>query len=484
MLSATTNRRAAAALVILLIGTFTLGVATTPVAAQTTTQENSTVTNSTDTDRSLIYQFDDSDAELRSVTYDNGTAFVTLGIPEGGSPETLSVAEAGLEESGSFSYQTVRVIPGEEVTVEIPVRSPEITVTTSSDGYYHQGDVGVSVVEQPTDQLIQIGALSGVIGSIIALGLVIGQLRRRHSNTYEELYSDRRVKIEEDPVEGIYEWLLRALKNTAESKLRIALVGALVLVLVGMAAGAVPTPGEIWSGLSDTQRLITVGSLGAAVVALGPVYLLVKRIWNPDREFVLDLDSKDVYRAADGDKSGSVATYSAPPERIDDLEVDGGLTTLSTPGGRCHLVRGFDPEANEADGNPPYLHDDREVSIEADKIEANRQELTDLAQIARNLWAAMSTFRVTADTAAVRDIDANIRHTLSAGGDSLEGVLQQAVEGTRYEGTYQPDPGNNDSEEPDSPDANPTSDGDKTGSSESDPVVGPDSGGSTGGEPA
>ncbi|WP_049923900.1 hypothetical protein [Halopiger djelfimassiliensis] len=479
MLSDKTKRHAAAALVILLIGTLTLGVVTTPAAAQTTTPENSTVTNDTDTDRSLIYQFDDSDAELRSVTYDNGTAFVTLGIPEGGSPETLSVADAGLEESGSFSYQTIRVIPGEEVTVEIPVRSPEITVTTSSDGYYHQGDIGVSVVDQPTDQLIQIGALSGVIGSIIALGIVIGQLRRRHSNTYEELYSDRRVKIEEDPVEGIYEWLLRALKNTAESKLRIALVGALVLVLVGMAAGTVPTPGEIWDGLSDSQRLLVAGSLGASIVALGPVYLLVKRIWNPDREFVLDLDSKDVYRAADGDKSGSIATYSAPPERIDDLDVDGAMTTLSTPGGRCHLVRGFDAEANEAEGNPPYLHDDREVSIEADRIEANRQKLTDLAQIGRDLIASMSTFRVVADANAVRDIDASIRDSLSAGGDSLEQVLVDAVEGTRYEGTYQPDKPESDAEEPDPSDSNPTPDADNTGSSGADVTADADGGGST-----
>ncbi|WP_089786476.1 hypothetical protein [Natronobacterium haloterrestre] len=468
-------------MVIALIGTLTLGVG---VADPVSAQQNETVTNETATDDTpdeLIYQFE-SGAELQSVTYDNGTAYIQLASPD--RPTTVAIGEGALEESGSFNFKTIRLRSEEERLVTLDVRDQAVVITSGDDGYYHEGDVGVSVVDRPTNELIQIGALSGVVGSIIALALVIGQLRRRHSNTYEELYSDRRVKIEEDPVEGIYEWLLRALKNTAESKLRIALVGALVLVFVGMAAGTVPTPGEIWSGLSDTQRLLVAGSLGASVVALGPVYLLVKRIWDPDREFVLDLDSKDVYRAADGDKSGSVATYSAPPERIDDLEVDGQLTTLSTPGGRCHLVRGMDPEANEAEGNPPYLHDDREVSIEADRIEANRQTLTDLAQIGRDLIAAMSTFRVTADAAAVRDIDANIRHTLSAGGDSLEDVLQQAVEGTRYEGTYQPDPGDKDVEEPDSPDANPTPDGEKTGSSEGGPAVDADSGGSTGGEPA
>jgi hypothetical protein len=51
----------------------------------------------------------------------------------------------------------------------------------------------------------------------------------------------------------------------------------------------------------------------------------------------------------------------------------------------------------------------------------------------------MSAFRVTADAAAMRDIDDGIRDTVSAGKDSMEDVLTDAVAGTRYEGTYQPD---------------------------------------------
>jgi hypothetical protein len=76
------------------------------------------------------------------------------------------------------------------------------------------------------------------------------------------------------------------------------------------------------------------------------------------------------------------------------------------------------------------------VSLEASKIEQNRQSLTDLATIGRDLLASMTTFRVTADTAAMKDIDAGLRQTVSAGTDSLEDVLRDAVAGTRYEGTY------------------------------------------------
>ncbi|OYR59848.1 hypothetical protein DJ83_11180 [Halorubrum ezzemoulense] len=423
-------------MVITLVTIFASVALVAGAAAPVSAQAANTADNGTD-ERSLVYQFDDSDAELRHVEYQNGSALVTLGMREGGSPETLSVGEGALEDSGSFSYETVRVLPGREVVVELPVDDPAVVITTPSDGYYHEGDIGVSVVDEPTDGLIQIGALSGVIGSVLALALVVGQLRRRHSNSYEELYSDRRIKIEEDPVEGAYEWALRGLKRTAQSKLRLALIGALFILIVGMAAGTVPTPGDVWGGMGDSQRLLFVGSLGTSIVAVAPVYILVKRVWDPNREFVLDLDARDVYRAAGGDKSGSVATYSAPPERIDDLDVDGSTTTMSTPGGRCHLVRNLKPESNEAEGSPPYLEDDREVSLEASKIEQNRQSLTDLATIGRDLMASMTTFRVTADTAAMKDIDAGLRETVSAGSDSLEDVLADAVAGTRYEGTYQ-----------------------------------------------
>ena len=166
------------------------------------------------------------------------------------------------------------------------------------------------------------------------------------------------------------------------------------------------------------------------------MYYLADRLYNPDRDFVLDLDSKDVYKAKSGDKSGTVAAYSAPPEQVAEMDVDGSMTTVGTPGGRAHLVRGFDPEENSASGNPPEMDNDRLASIHAVHIKKNRGVLQDLALIGKDLIGGMTSFRVIADTKAMKDMDQGLRDTVSAGQDSLDDVLEQAVEGTRYEGAY------------------------------------------------
>jgi hypothetical protein len=410
-----------------------------PAAAATPATPEGPATNETadsleEKEDSIIHQFDTGE-ELVDVTFSDGEAAVTLRSPE--SATTMAVSEGVMDGTGSFSYQQVRLMPGEEQTIRLPVREEAVAVTTSSAGYYYEGDVGLLVVSStPTDELLQLAGLSGVAGSVVALGIVIGVLRRRHENSYRELFSDERVRIEEDPIEGVWQWVVRSLRSTASSKIQLALTALTGAYVLAVATGVVMGPFETWTALSDSQRLLVVGTLAATVVAVIPVYLLVSRIWSPNREFVLDLDSRDVYAAAGGDKSGSVAAYSAPPSRIADLEVDGSMTTVSTPGGRCHLVRELEPEKNTAAANPPYLEDDREVSIEAAKIEQNRQSLTDLATIGRDLLASMTTFRVTADAASMRDIDAGLRETVSAGSDSLEDVLRDAVAGTRYEGTY------------------------------------------------
>jgi hypothetical protein len=461
-------------LLLFIIGLTLVSSVASPAVAQSSNQTQ-TATETDTPSRAIVYQFDDGE-ELVDVRFDNGTVYATVRATERSGPSTFSIAEAGLEDSGSFSFQSVRVMPGERVTVELNgLDSNEITVTTSNDGYYYHGDVSPPVVGRPTSELMQLSAVSGVIGSSIALGIIIGLLKRRHSNNYKELFSDRRHKIERDPVEGVWEFVGRELKNARESKIILSGLGltGTYVILVGL--GRVSSPGEIWAGMPDGQRVILVGSVAASLLALGPMYLLAKRLWDPAREFVLDLDARDVYRSSDGDSSGSVAAYSAPPERVNDLDVEGSPTSIGTPGGRCHLVRDFDPEENTAEASPPELADDREVSIEAAKIDHNREILTDLATIGRDLIGAMSAFRVTADSAAMKDIDAGLRTTLSAGQDSLEDVLADAVAGTRYEGTYQPD--NDTQESPDTDDEEQTTNDDSEPELEADDEDEADGGG-------
>ena len=431
------TRAAIATLVILAVA---VG-ASAPAAAQTTVtiDDGNSTAEADDETETILYQFSGGE-EVVDIEFVDRTAHVTLRAATDSASSRFAVAEGGLKESGGFAYRTVRIPAGETRTVELPSRFNAVVVTTTDDGYYHtEASLPTIVQSTPTAELLQMSAISGVIGTVLAMAIVIGQLKRRHENTYRELFSEERVKIESDPVEGAWGWLKRAAKNTASSRYRIAAVVVLAGYTTAAIAGLVVTPGEVWESMSDGQRLISAGSIASTGLAVFPVYVLIKRIWNPTREFVLDLDSRDVYKAANGDRSGGVAAYSAPPSRIAELEVEGSITTMSTPGGSCHLVRGMDPEANTAEGNPPEIADDREVSIEVAKIDHNRNILTDLATIGRDLIGAMTAFRVTADASAMRDIDAGLRDTVSAGSDSLEDVLADAVAGTRYEGTYQPD---------------------------------------------
>ena len=391
-----------------------------------------------DQEEALLYQFSNG-AEVVDIEFERNTAYVTLRAPS--QPVGFWISES-VDETGGFSFQRFRLDADTTRTLEMPASNNAVTITSGNDGYYHEGAGRVTIVTgTPTGELLQLSSISGLSGAIIALGIVIGQLKRKESNTYEELFSDTKHDIESDPIEGAWEWMIRATKGVKESKLKLSVFGLLGVYLVAVILGVSPGPGDLWLALRDGQRLLVAGTICATVLAILPVYMLVKRIWNPNREFVLDLDSRDVYKAAGGDKSGTVRVFAGPPSRISDMEVDGALTTVSTPGGRCHLVRGFEPEQNTAEANPPELAEDRAVSIEVQKIDHNRKILTDLASIGRDLIGAMSAFRVTSDASAMRDIDEGLRDTVSAGKDSMEGVLSDAVAGTRYEGTYQPNAG-------------------------------------------
>ena len=156
-----------------------------------------------DQENELVYQFENG-GELVDVRYEQNIAYVTLRSTN--TPRRFWVSEAAMEGSGSFSFQNVRVFPGEPVTVKMPVDTNAVTVTSGNDGYYYEGDIGLTVITStPTTELVQISAISGIVGSVIALAIVIGQLRRKHENSYKELFSDERHEIQSDPIEGYYE---------------------------------------------------------------------------------------------------------------------------------------------------------------------------------------------------------------------------------------------------------------------------------------
>lgn len=381
----------------------------------------------------IIYQFDDSTLELVAVEFDDSTAEITLQADE---PESASVGELA-DDTGSFGFESVRVSPGEQLTVEIPISEEQIFVVSEGDAYTYEGDTGITILtEQPTTQLVQLAAASGILGSILALGLVVGNLRRKHHNNWTELFSEKKIEIESDPVEGVRERVIRGAKSAADSRSKVFVWFVASLYVLAMLVGYAPTPPEMWSALSDLQRLLVAGSIAATVLALIPVYILVNRVYDPHREWIIDLDASEVIDAAQNG-TGSIAAYSGPPERIEELEVNGGIVSLMTPGGRAHLVRDFDPQSNTANGTWPGLANDRELAIEKGKIDANREILKDEAMIGRDLLTAMSAIEIASETAAVRDVDKVLRDQMTVDASTMDEVLTEIAQGTRYEEHYE-----------------------------------------------
>ncbi|QZA89498.1 hypothetical protein K0C01_05015 [Salinarchaeum sp. IM2453] len=388
----------------------------------------------------IIYQFDDSTLELVAVEFDDSTAEITLQADE---PESASVGELA-DDTGSFGFESVRVSPGEQLTVEIPISEEQIFVASEGDAYTYEGDTGITILtEQPTTQLVQLAAASGILGSILALGLVVGNLRRKHHNNWTELFSEKKIEIESDPVEGVRERVIRGAKSAADSRSKVFVWFVASLYVLATLVGYAPTPPEMWSALSDLQRLLVAGSIAATVLALIPVYILVNRVYDPHREWIIDLDASEVIDAAQNG-TGSIAAYSGPPERIEELEVDGGIVSLMTPGGRAHLVRDFDPQSNTANGTWPGLANDRELAIEKGKIDANREILKDEAMIGRDLLTAMSAIEIASETAAVRDVDKVLRDQMTVDASTMDEVLTEIAQGTRYEEHYEQEPSKDD----------------------------------------
>lgn len=386
--------------------------------------------------KSVLYQFDDGGAVL-SVEYRDGSTWITIEAPENDNKE-FAISEGDLESTGGFEYKTVSVPAGEVREFELAVTKASVVVTSRQDGFYYQGTVTPPVVlGQTTDALLRISAIAGAAGAIMNISGSVVIKRRKHKDSYKELFSEEQHKIDKSAYETARDKLSNILSTTSESRLStIAGVGVLAYIMAVVTGFAAP-PGEIWvEWLTDGQRLILLGTLAMSFFTIVPVYFLVDRIYQIDKDFIIDLDSRDTYKAAAGDQSGSIAVYSGPTELINKIDVDGALTRVKTPGGGAYLVRGFDPEANTAAGNPPELDNDRLVSIHERHIAKNRGILKDLATIGRDLLAEMPAFRVVADTQAMKDMDAGVRDAVSAGNDSIEGVLQQVTEGTRYEGAY------------------------------------------------
>lgn len=434
-------------LVVLVVTMAATTAAVAPVAGQSAAVDNATdavddavgadsddVTNE---DEQLLYQFEGGGA-LRSVDYRDGSTWVTLAATDGS--QRFAVSEGDLEGTGSFEYITVSVDAGSTRTVEIPVAKSAVVVTTTQDGYYYEGSSGPPVLtDRPTEELVQLAVVATGIGAVLSLGIAIGRLRRKHENTYTELFSDETKRIEQDAYEGWRDRIVNWFENRYESK--ISTVAGVVLLgyIGGVVTGVVPAPGDLWLSLSDGERLGVAVTTVATAGLFFPMYYLADRLYDPTRSFVADIDAADVYRAAGDDESGGLAIYSAPPERVNEMDVDGSLTRVPNPTEQgCYVVRGFDPEANTAAANPPTLSTDLECIAAADQIERNRERLESYGDIARHLMSSFPSFKKHAQFNNMAEMDSKYREATSIGDgdDGLVGIMEDALEDTEFEGIY------------------------------------------------
>ena len=177
-----------------------------------------------DQEEALLYQFANG-AEVVDIEFERNTAYVTLRAPS--QPVGFWISES-VDETGGFSFQRFRLDADTTRTLEMPASNNAVTITSGNDGYYHEGAGRVTIVTgTPTGELLQLSSISGLSGTILALGIVIGQLKRKESNTYEELFSDTKHDIESDPIEGVWEWVIRSTKGVKESKLKLSVFGLL-----------------------------------------------------------------------------------------------------------------------------------------------------------------------------------------------------------------------------------------------------------------
>ncbi|RQG97061.1 hypothetical protein [Natrarchaeobius chitinivorans] len=422
--------------------------------------------NESSNESTVIHDFAESDAKLTNVEFDDGRAYVTVAVDGPGS-EAVAVSDAGFSGEGRFAMTTTRVVGSE--TIEIRLRGDEaVAITTAQDGYQYHGDVGILTIlqSQPTVQIVQWATISGAIGPVVALAIVVTSLRRKHENTYKELTSEERIKVEKEPVDGFVDKVKRFV---AENKTLVLTNALLMAYAMAWWFGRAPGPIEAWMSLSDAMRVIVVGAFAAFLLMLVPVYVLAKRLWSPDKEFVLSADARDVIEEALGANGGlsemveaiqdgdgleggddrdelgdgnyGVALYSGSPDRISEMEVDGAATDTSAPGGRLHVVEAFDPSKNEARGTWPGLADDFELISERSKIDGNREILRDESNMLRSILSAMPAISIASDTGSARAVDKELRHIMTVDENPVDGILARAASGTRFEGFYGGDDG-------------------------------------------
>lgn len=385
-----------------------------------------------------------------------------------------AVQSLGSNEGTEVTYNTYFIDEGMK-TIVFQVQGEEL-ITIQSEGRMYASAGERSVIEilngAPTTALLQWSAISGGVGGLMALGLVVGYRRRKHENTYRELFSEERVRVEEDTVDGVLGKVQRFVRHHQYALLlAAAVVGYATLVV----AGVLPSPGAVWDGLTDAQRVLVVGSSTMTVLLFVPVYVLSSRLWEPSKEFIVAFDVRDSLSVSAGSKGGieefleeardddgeidieelvngddqiAISIYSGSPKRISKLNVvDGELNDLRSPGGRTYLARDFNPKKNVATGTWPGTAHDVIIAIAFAAIEWNREVMEDESAGFRELVAGMGPIRSGANSSAAVALNKELAESTDIDPGPTNNMLDRALASTRYGGYFTDDEDEDESDE-------------------------------------
>lgn len=400
-----------------------------------------------ETVQTIEHQLGNSD--IIEVDWNGQTAHLTI---EAHTNARIAVTDSGAvdnlgsDASREIRFETFRIPAGQTREIVFTVEDdPLITVQEGGVMIAASGDRSLVdvITGAATVQLIRWSAVSGIVGTLLATAASIGLLKRRHQNSYRELTNDERHRIERDPVDGVLGRLKRFLLD------HYVLLSLLVLTFLYLGLwifGHLPGPIDVWSSLSDTERVIVTGALATFLVAFAPAFALVSRIWDPDLEFILDVDVDDLIQSNRGiePEQGGFAVYSGPPSRVRDMDLrnadsDAGKSKSESPGGRAVVVRDLDPKENEATGTWPGQASDEELVREQALIRDNRNQLQQAAELGKNLLRQVSSIAISSEIASTRGIDAALRDSATVDADPLNEILENAAEGTDWEDYFDPD---------------------------------------------
>ncbi|CCQ32235.1 hypothetical protein HLRTI_001307 [Halorhabdus tiamatea SARL4B] len=443
------------------------GVAPAAAQAENETATGSEAVNASSVDTSQIVQ------ELGTVTVhkvefaDDGLVRITVTATEHSGPIAVTdsgAVDIGSNERASVPFEVYRPGDGTHV-LRFHLASDDALITIQEGGEMMaaSGDRGTADVlsSAPTVQIVQWGVLSGGIGTTLSLGLAVGYLRRRHENTYKELTTQERIRVEEDAVEGV---LGKARRFVSHHRYALLTAASVVAYLVAVRLGVLPSTGEVWAGLTDAQRVIAIGSGAMTVIMFVPVYALATRLWEPAKEYIVSFDitdaltvsagseggveeflddvreaetEEDIEEVVNGNDSVAISVYSGAPERVSDLDVvEGEPADVRSPGGQTHLVRQFDPKRNRATGTWPGTAHDALIAALKSAIDWNREVLEDESDAFRTLLGGVGAMRSASNSSAAVALNKQLAEATDIDPGPMDNILDRALASTRFSGYF------------------------------------------------